>query len=360
MDIETPKVALVHDFLTQYGGAERVLTAFHELFPQAPVYTLVYDKKKLGRRFSGWNIRTSFIQKLPGGIKFYKRYLPLMPYAAESLDLSNYELILSDSSAFAKGVNAKARHICYCHTPTRYLWGEMDEYLKNYPAAGLLKRYLRTVIKPRDYAAAQKPDVLVANSKTVQERIKRYYERDSEIIYPPVDTEFFRPSAPKRDYYLTGGRLEPYKKFELAVRAFNELRLPLKVVGAGSMGEELKKMAGEHIEFTGRVSDSELRDLYSGAKAFVFPALEDAGISVLESQACGTPVIGFNRGGTAELVSDGRGGILFDTQSAQSIVEAVRRFERSDFEAGSLRALALPYDKEKFKRKILNLCEAEI
>lgn len=360
------KVALVHEFLIQMGGAEKVLSSFHEVFPEAPVYTLFYDEKKTSGQFKDWDIRTSKLQKFK---RHYKWTLLLLPKAIESFDFSEYDLILSDSSAFGKGIITKKPtvHVCYCHTPTRYLWESMDEYVANLSYPWLVKlavkHFLKFNLKKWDHQAAQRPDYFIANSKTVQTRIKKYYGRESEVIYPPVDTEFFRPHpnplltkerAKGEVYFLTGSRLEPYKKIDLAVRAFNQLGLRLKVVGTGTQEAELrmKNKESRNIEFLGRVSDAELRDLYNRAKAFVFPAVEDAGIMVLESLSCGTPVIGLDQGGTAEFIRDGENGILFANQTAEDIVAAVKRFQRLEFSADKLRATAVPFGKEEFKRKI--------
>ncbi len=358
------RVALVHEFLTQLGGAEKVLEAFHEIFPDAPVYTLIYDEKPTRGVFANWDLRTSALQRFPK--KHYKWALPLMARAIESFDFSNYDLVLSDSSAFAKGIITKKPtvHICYCHTPTRYLWESRDEYIANLPYPRLIKAaahwYLNSSLKEWDYKAAQRPDYFIANSRTVQDRIKKYYGRESEVIYPPVDTEFYKGGngwkGRKRNYYFTASRLEPYKKIGLVMEAFKELGLPLQVAGSGTRAEEYRINNREfrNIEFLGRVSDEELRSLYQGAKAFVFPALEDAGLMVLEALSCGTPVIGFARGGTAEFVQDGVNGVLFDNQTADDIGAAVKRFEGMKFEAGKLRESALPFGKIEFKTKIIN------
>lgn len=355
------RVALVHEFLTQLGGAERVLEVFHELFPDAPVYTLVYDEQKTDSRFKGYDLRVSFLQKFYQISKSYKWLLPLMPRAIQSFDLSTYDLVLSDSSAFTKGVKVKkpAVHISYCHTPTRYLWQEMDDYVK---AAipplvrPLVKPYLKHYLRKWDYRAAQRPGFLIANSLTVQKRIKQYYNRDSEVIYPPVDTEFFKGGngrkGSKGEYYFTASRLEPYKKIDLVVEAFNRLNLPLKVAGDGTQAQSLKRKAKGNIEFLGRVSDEELRELYGNAKAFIFPALEDAGIMTLESLACGTPVIGFAKGGTAEFIKNEEHGVLFAEQTTPAISSAAKKLATMKFDPEKLRARALEFDKAKFKEKV--------
>ncbi|OGE84206.1 MAG: hypothetical protein A2846_02505 [Candidatus Doudnabacteria bacterium RIFCSPHIGHO2_01_FULL_49_9] len=354
------RVALVHEFLTQLGGAEKLLEVFHEMFPEAPVYTLFYDRQRTGGRFEGWDIRPSFLQNIPGALAHYKWFLPLMPRAIERFDLTGFDLVLSDSSAFAMGAkkSPNSTHICYCHTPTRYIWENHEEYIANLPYPKIVKMLAHIYIKNHqaswDLATSKRPDFFIANSKTVQDRIKKYYGRNSTVIYPPVDTDFFTiGTGVKQEYFLTGSRLEPYKKIELVVEAFNELGLPLKVVGTGTEAESLKRKAKNNIEFFGRVSDAELRALYQGARAFVFPALEDAGLMTLEALACGTPVIGLARGGTPEFVTDGKNGVLFENQTSEEIIAAVKRFESMSFDADKLRESALPFDKAKFKAHIL-------
>lgn len=352
------KVALVHEFLIQLGGAERVLEALHELFPDAPVFTLIYDERRTEGKFSKWDIRTSFLQNLPRSQKNYKWYLPLMPKAMENFDLSLYDLVISDSSAFAKGIITKPPtiHICYCHTPTRYIWESRNEYIENSAVPAFLKNLARHYIKHSlqkwDYKAAQRPDFIIANSQTVRARIKRYYDRDSEVIYPPVDTAFFTRTREKDGYFLAASRLEPYKKIDLVIEAFNQIGLSLKVAGAGTEIEKLRAAAKPNIKFLGRVSDEELIDLYSGAKAFIFPALEDAGIMVLESLACGTPVIGLSSGGTAEFIRDGEHGVLMKEQTIDEISSAEKKLAMTKFDPEKLRARAQEFDKETFKEKI--------
>lgn len=353
------RVALVHEFLTQRGGAERVLRAFHGIFPDAPVYTLVQDPQRTAGAFADLDIRASYLQKLPGMPKNYKWYLPLMRRAIESFDFGAYDLVLSDASAFAKGVLTKnpAIHVCYCHTPTRYLWQSMDEYVGDLPqgpaAKAAARWYLRAVLKNWDKQAADRPDFFIANSRTVQERIRKYYHRSSEVIYPPVDTGFFKPVSPDREsYFFAASRLETYKKIDVVVEAFQILGLPLKVAGSGSLLARFQKAAPRNIEFLGQVTDERLRELYSRAQAFIFPALEDAGIMVLESLACGTPVVALNAGGSAEYIRDGENGVLFASQSPEEIGKAVRRIQHLSFDREELRKNALPFDIRIFQQKI--------
>ncbi|OGD65772.1 hypothetical protein A3F08_01675 [Candidatus Berkelbacteria bacterium RIFCSPHIGHO2_12_FULL_36_9] len=352
------KVAFVHEFLTQLGGAEKVLEALCELFPDPPIYTLVYDKNKTGAVFGKRDIRTSFVQKLPFGISKYKWYLVFYPKAIESFDLSEYDLIISDSSAFAKGaIRAKnAVHICYCHTPTRYLWQIPDFYVKTakipWPITKIMPMVLNW-LKKWDFKAAQRPDHFIANSQEVQERIKTYYHRDSEIIYPFVDFNQFALSKNTKNYYLLAGRIVPYKRYDIVIRAFDKLGLPLKVVGSGYGLEDLKKIAkSDKIEFVGWVPDSEKIKYLGGAKALIFPAEEDFGIVMLEAMASGCPVIAFKKAGALEIVREGINGMFFDNQTSESVIEAIKKFNPKRFDPRLIRQSSLKFDKKIFQEKI--------
>jgi len=287
-----------------------------------------------------------------------------MPLAIQSLVFSDYDLVLSDASAFAKGVNVPKNipHICYCHTPTRYLWTEQQDYISSMPYPTAVKwgvRPLLGVLKKWDYQAAQRVSVFVANSYEVQQRITKYYGRKSEIVYPPVDTNFFTPAhVPSRDYYLTAGRQEPYKKTEIVLQAFVRFRLPLKVAGSGALMEKLKKTYKQtNIEFLGRVSDEKLRDLYQNAKAFIFPAKEDAGMMVVESQACGTPVIAYRAGGAMEFIEEGVTGAFFGQQNSEALIAVLKNFESSRFDPKTLRTSARKYDSAIFKKNLSGIIE---
>ncbi|PIR97003.1 MAG: glycosyltransferase family 4 protein [Candidatus Doudnabacteria bacterium CG10_big_fil_rev_8_21_14_0_10_41_10] len=354
------KVALVHDFLTQLGGAERVLDELHQMFPQAPVFTLVYDENKTQGKYTDWDIRTSFIQKLPWGIKRYKWYLALMPKAIESFDFSEYDLVLSDASAFAKGVKVKkpTKHICYCHTPTRYLWQMTDEYISTIQYPWFIKKIAKPFLmrqKLWDYKVAQKVDFFIANSLEVQSRIKKYYDRNSVVIYPPVDTNFFFPASDQlkaNGYFLTAGRLEPYKKIDLVVKALKELDKNLVVAGSGSLENELMLESGKNIRFLGRVTDEKLRDLYRGAQAFIFPSLEDAGIMMLESLAMGTPVIAYGKGGALEFIKPGQHGELFYEQTKESLKTVLENFDPSKYNQEELVKQAERFSKQSFRSQM--------
>ncbi len=357
------KIALVHDFLTQYGGAERVLDAFLELFPNAPVYTLVYDKEKMSKFYGKYDIRPSFLQNLPGGIKKYKWYLTLMPKAIESFDLSGFDVVLSDSSAYAKGVITKKPtvHICYLHTPTRYLWSDSESYLKTAPIPFFIRPIIPQVIKylrKWDIKASKRPDFYIANSNNINSRLKKYYQREAdEIIWPPVDCEKFKPSSKIGDYFLVVSRIEPYKKVDLVIEAFNKLKLPLKIIGAGTNLQELKNKAAKNVEFIGRVSDSELVKYMSGAKALIFAQNEDAGITPLEAMAAGRPVIAYRAGGALEIIKPKVTGEFFDYQNTESIIKAVEKFDVSYYNQQIIRNYAENFSKEIFKQKIKKFIE---
>ena len=290
-------VALIHDHLNQIGGAEKVLKAFTEAFPKAPIFTIVYNEAIAGEFFPDTRVIGSFLQNKKLARRFFKWFLPLMPTAVESFNLKGYDLILSDSSAFSKGVitDIDAHHICYCHTPTRYLWSDSWEYIVELEHSNAVIRKflppLLTYLRLWDYQAAQRVDSFIANSHFVSKRIKRFYHRDSSVIYPPVETDKFQLIRDKRNYFVIMSRLRPYKRVDLAIEAFNEMRLPLKVIGGGWEVKYLKKQANKNIEFLGEVTDTRLKnEIIGGARAFIHPQEEDFGIAAVEAASCGTPV----------------------------------------------------------------------
>ncbi|MBU1148875.1 glycosyltransferase, partial [Patescibacteria group bacterium] len=301
------KVALLHDHLNQLGGAEKVLQAFTQIYPGAPVYTLVHDPKSTKGFFKNLDVKTSFIERLPGGRRHFKWYLPLMPMAVESFDLSDYDLVLSDCSAMIKGVITRpdSIHICYCHTPTRYLWSDTHRYVRELNQPALVKKMLPHYLNKLriwDRIAADRVEKYIANSEFVKKRIRKYYQRDSQVIHPPVDVSSFKISDHFENFYLLVSRLRPYKEVDLAIEAFNHLKIPLKIVGTGEEEAKLKKMAGPTIEFLGDVPDHQLKDLYSRCKAFINPQEEDFGITAVEAMAAGRPVIAYRSGGATESV----------------------------------------------------------
>ncbi len=352
------RVALVHDYLTELGGAERVLQALCELFPHAPIYTLIYDEKATGGLFKERRIHTSFLQRMPYARSRHRNYAWLMPLAVEQFDLSKYDLVISDSASYAKGIVTKPHtvHISYCHTPIRYAWDDSHRYVKEFGAPLFLRHLIPlflNYLRIWDKEAALRVDAFIANSSFVKERIRKYYRVDAQVVHPPVDTEFF--SAVKRspqDYFLAAGRLVAYKRFDLALRAFNELGMPLVVAGEGSEMKKLKAIAGKTITFAGHVSDQDLRGLYAGAKALIFPQEEDFGITAVEAMATGCPVIAYRGGGALENIVEGKTGIFFDHERPGTLVKAVEQFANIEFDSDEIRKHAKKFSKEVFKKKM--------
>ncbi|MBU0577868.1 glycosyltransferase [Patescibacteria group bacterium] len=357
------KIAIVTDWLTNYGGAESVISAFHDLFPDAPIYTTMYKPEKMRELGKLKNVKTTWLNKIP----FVKHQwmLSLMPTAVEMMDLSDYDIVLSSCHSVSKGVITKpdALHISYCHTPMRYAWESWDfeTRLKKFPR--ILHKSIRKqikVIREWDYCAAQRVDQYIANSSHIGNQIKKYYKRNSDVIYPPVHTEKFKPiSNPTEDFYLAVGRLIPYKKFDLIVQTFNKLKKPVKIVGTGPQLEKIKDMAKDNVEVLGYVDDKKLIDLYANCKAFLFPQLEDAGIVPLEAMAAGRPVIALNRGGSLDTMIDGKTGVLFKEQTVKSLSDAIKKFEKMKFDPKFIRKHAEKYDVEIFKEKIKDYVEKE-
>ncbi|MBU1992432.1 MAG: glycosyltransferase [Patescibacteria group bacterium] len=354
------KIAIVADWLTDFGGAERVILRLHNLFPDAGIFTSVLNEKNM-ENFSDAVIHTSFIQKLPKAKKKHQLYITLMPYAFEHFDLSEYDIVISSSHACAKGVITKpaTMHVCYCHSPMRYVWDNCHEYIKQYSLPGIIKKLAEWPLhKLRlwDKLTADRVDYFIANSKNTQRRIKKYYKRDSEVIYPMVNTDRFEVSKKKDNYFIAIGRLIPYKRFDLIVKAFNELEIPIKIIGAGSELPKLKKMAKKNIEFLGRTTDERTAELLKRARALIFPQLEDFGIVPLEAMACGKPVIAFKGGGALETVVDGKTGIFFKEQTVESLKEAIGKFIKTEkeFDPTAIRKHAEKFSPSVFDQKIVN------
>jgi glycosyltransferase involved in cell wall biosynthesis len=357
MSLPTPgrgrRVALVHDWLNQVGGAEYVLEVLVRLFPGAPVYTSMYAPERMPHAYRAWDIRTSFMQHLPGVTRWHQAYMPAYPLAFERIDLRGYGLVLSNKSGFCHGVHVppSSLHVCYCLTPTRFLW-QYQTYAAREALGLAVDLALRPLLGPLrrwDYAAAQRVDHFIAISREIQERIRRFYDRDSTVIYPPVDIKRFSPSADgPGDYFLAGGRLIPYKRTDLAVRACTKLGLRLLVFGDGRDRAALERMAGPTVTFLGRVPADELARLYAGARAFIFPGLEDFGIAPLEAQAAGRPVIAFAGGGALETVVPQRTGEFFDEQSVRSLVRVLAGFDPSAYDPQACRGNAEQFREERF------------
>ncbi len=353
------KIALVHDYLIQDGGAEKVLEVLQKTWPEAPTFVLFFDEKKMPA-FKGKDIRTSFLQKLPLALTKYQWYISLMPTATEHYDLREFDVVISSTSAFAKGIITRpdAVHICYCHTPTRYLWTDSQSYVNELHVPKFVKALLPLLLSKLrmwDQQAAQRVDFFVANSQTVADRIKKYYRRDSEIIYPPVDTNHFHISPKPKTYFLAGGRLVAYKRYDLIIEACNKTGVALKIFGSGPVEADLKKIAKSNIEFLGRVSEKEQRELYANAKAFIHPQEEDFGITPVESMASGRPVIAFRKGGATETVVEGLSGEFIETQSVEELAQHLMNFNESKYDPNKIKAYAEKFSEEKFVEKMKEL-----
>jgi len=355
------RVAIVHDWLPLYGGAERVLEQLIHLYPNAELFSMI-DAIPPGQRGFLQNkpVRTSMVQRLPFGTRFYRNYLPIMPMAVEQFVLRGFDLVISSSYAVAKGVitGPQQLHICYCHTPIRYAWDLQTQYLEetglNHGVKGWVTKALLHYIRQWDLRSASGVDVFVANSNFVRKRIQKIYRRESTVIHPPVDVDSFCVSESKEDFYLAVSRLVPYKKIDLIVDAFS--RMPdrrLKVVGDGPNFKKLKKIAGSNVEMLGYQDEETLIDLMQRTKALVFAAEEDFGIVPVEAQACGTPVIGYGKGGLLETVVPGQTGLFFKEQSVPSLCEAIDRFENGHFEMDPsvIRRNAMRFSVQNFRQK---------
>ena len=360
------KVALVHDYLNQMGGAERVVIALHEMFPNAPIYTSIYDPARVDPAFQKMDIRTSFMQKLPMVTKHHQPYLPLYPFAMETLDLRGYDLVLSSSSAFGKGVitRPETMHICYCHTPMRWCWN-YEEYIEREhlgKVARTILPFLITKLRTWDQISAMRVDHFIANSPIVADRIRKYYRREAIYIPPPVDANrfVFDPTTEAENYFLILSRLVPYKRIDLAIEACNQLQLPLVIIGDGRDLPRLKRLAGPTIRFLGKLPDQEVLHYYSHCRAFIFPGEEDFGITPLEAQASGRPVIAYGAGGALATIVDGVTGIFFHKQTVESLTAALASFNERTFNPVVIRNHALEFDTPRFRRRILQFIEAKM
>ncbi|BCR04675.1 glycosyl transferase [Desulfuromonas versatilis] len=346
-------------------GGEKVLEALCEIFPQADVYSLVVDPDSISDKITSHNIRSSFVQKIPGALKHYQSLLPLYPIALEQFDLSGYDLVISSESGPAKGVLTRPEtcHICYCHTPMRYLWDMYHDYRRD---TGWLKRLamvpLAHYLRQWDLASASRVDYFVANSRHVARRISKHYRRNSEVIHPPVATGEFGLADEQGDFYLMVGQLVKYKRPDLAVEAFSRLGKPLVVIGEGEELGRLKGLAGPSVKFLGRQPFSVIKDHYARCRAFIFPGEEDFGITPVEAQASGRPVIAFARGGALETVVDGETGFFFAEPTVESLNEAILKFETlaDSFDPRRIREHSLAFDKSVFNEKIRSFIDARV
>lgn len=350
------KIALVHDYLSQDGGAERVLKALHEIWPDAPIFVLFHDRKKINY-LDHEKIRESWLSQMPFVKKIFQWYLPLMPMATEHHDLHGYDLVISSTSSFAKGVitSPNSLHISYCHTPPRFLWGDGNNYLSDLKSNYLIKLILPILnhrLRIWDQLSTQRVDYFIANSQTVQKRIKKYYRRESNIIFPPVDTHRFQIASNLGDYYVAGGRLVPYKRLDLVIKVFNRLQLPLKIFGIGPEYKYLKKIAKPNIEFYGKISENEKAVLFSRALAFIHPQKEDFGITPIEAMSAGRPVIAYGFGGATETILSNETGEFFTQQTWESLLSSVVNFDPYKWDSEKIRLHAQNFSSDKFKNNI--------
>jgi glycosyltransferase involved in cell wall biosynthesis len=358
------QLAIVHDWLNQMGGAEAVLETLVEMFPRAPIYTSIYWRKGMPPRYQGWDIRTTWLDHAPGIHRHQQPYFALYPRAWSSLNLSKYDLILSNKSGFCHGVRKRGRtksalHVCYCLAPTRYVWN-FDDYARSEGLGRLPRIALKPLValmRRWDFAAAQQVDHFIAISHEIQTRIEKHYQRESVVIYPPVDLRRYRPQPQPGDYFLIVSRLIPYKRIDLAIQAFNRLGLPLVIAGGGRDQARLEKLAQPNIQFLGRVPEADLPDLIARCRAFVFPGYEDFGITPVEAQACGRPVIAFGAGGALDTVIDCQTGVLFRQQTVDALIDGVRRFNSMRFDPQTARSNAERFSTDVFKQNLGNFLE---
>lgn len=361
-----PKIALVHHWMVSAGGAEKVLYQLHQMYPDAPIYTAAYDKSKFPE-FKNADVRVTWLDKVPFAKSKHQFFPILRAFAFRSINLSEFDLVISSDAAEAKAIRKgkNTLHICYCHTPIRYYWVDYDWYVEHPPfgklnwLARFVLKYTLDWLKKLDYNSAQKVDKFVANSKNVAGRIKKYYNRDSVVIYPPIEVHKFELSKRHGNYYLIVGRQVAYKRLDLAVDVFNKLGLELRVAGTGEEIAKQKVRAKSNIHFLGRVPDAELKQLYGAAKGFVFPTKEDFGIVPIEAMANGTSVIAYGSDGALEYVEDGKTGVLFGEQTAEALENAITRFETLNFDPEYIRKRAERFDTSVFKREMADFVEEE-
>ena len=384
--MQTMKIAIIHDWLTGMRGGEKCLEVLCKLYPSADLFTLLHIPGKVSSEIESHRIHTSFIQNLPFAESKYRYYLPLMPFAIETFDLKEYDLILSSSHCVAKSVKPgpKSLHICYCHTPMRYIWDQFDQYFgkgKSSWFAATAMKFIRGWLQRWDVKTSRRVNYFIANSRHVQKRIKKYYGQEATIIHPPVDTELFTPDnkESKEDYFLIVSAFAPYKRLDLAVEAFNQLGLPFYVIGEGQDGKRLKEMAKPNIKFEGWLDNSQIRSHFSRCRAFVFCGEEDFGITLLEAQAMGRPVIAFGQGGALETVVPDRQswkpetevpqvstsqptGVFFYEQTPEALINAIQHFEsiESQFDSNAIRKHAQQFDLSVYTERTKNFIEEKL
>lgn len=371
------KIAIVHDFLTCLGGAERVLLSLHKLYPEASIYTLLYDKKRMQKYFPNAKIKTSFLDKFPIFLKKRKRYLlPFMPTAIETFDLSDFDIVISSTSSFAKGVivKPKIKHICYCHAPTRFLWDWHFNYLNENKIKGIKKVFILPILhymRIWDKAASDRVDYFIANSQNTAAKIKKFYNRESEVIYPPVNTTGFKTKSQlsfknkeesfskkhnfKNNYFLIVSRLSSYKKIEIAISAFNKLGLPLFIIGDGQDKKRLEGLANKNIKFLGFQSEIEIGKYYQNCYAFIFSGEDDFGITPIEAMSFGKPVLAFRKGGLLETMAEGVTGEFFDDLIPEILADGVRRIKKNyhNYDSKKIIASAEKFSERNFQKEII-------
>lgn len=361
------RVAIVHDYLAQAGGAERVIEAMHDLWPEAPIYTSVYDSGATLPSFKQMDIRTSFLQrfKIARQAKTHKFMLPFFPAAFEHFDMRGYDVVVSNTTSFAKGVitDPETCHICYCHTPARFAW-RYHEYVSQGNFGIRTRRVLPFLVhylRNWDLAAAGRVDYFLANSYNIAGRVQKFYNRTSDVLYPPVETaRFHLVPNPTEDYLLVVSRLLPYKRVDLAIEACNKLKVKLKVAGGGPDLARLRALAGPTVEVLGRVPDGQIEGLFANCRAFLFPGEEDFGIAPLEASACGRPVIAYRAGGAMETVVDGKTGLFFDTPTVEALCNAISRLDAQNFDPQAIRSHAEKFDVKAFQARLQSLVEIRV
>lgn len=356
------KIALAHEWLNNMGGSENVVINFKGVYKDAPIYTTVYRPENLAPELQNIDVRTTFLQKFKSARRNHQKFLPLMPIAWEQLDFNEYDIVLSSSHSCAKGIVTppSTMHVCYCHSPMRYAWEFYWEYIER-EKVGKLKRliipFIMNYIRTWDAISANRVDYFIANSQNVAKRIWKHYRREADVIHPPVKGSYFDIADSDEDYYLIVSRLVGYKRVDLAVQAFNELGLPLVIIGNGPQYEYIKSIAKSNITLLGRQPDAVIKEYYSKCRAFIFPGEEDFGITPLEAQASGRPVIAYGRGGALETVIGGDTGLFFPEQTVESLKDAVTKFEGMEFDKYKIRQHALKFDESVFRAKIKQYVE---
>lgn len=364
---KVPRIAIVHEYLTRMGGAEKTVKVLADLFPAARVFTLLYDEAKCGKDFPAWRVETSRLQNFPKFLRARPKFLlPFIPSAVESFDFDDYDLVISSSSAFAHGLilPVKNRHICYCHSPARFLWDYSHEYLRENKISGLKKILLNAKLKDLriwSRLSARRVDRFLANSLTVQKRIQKYFRTASEVVHPPVEVAKIKLGDHHENYFLIVSQLAGYKKIELAISVFNKLRRRLVIVGDGPRREFLESIAGKTIEFLGWRSDAEIHELLQNCRGFIFPGEDDFGIAPVEAMAAGKPVLAFGKGGATETVIHKKTGILFSEQTPESLENGLALFfsQEKKFEPKKIRAHAHQFSRQVFEREIRRIVAEE-